>query len=216
MARQKSICKIPGCGKYVKAQALCNSHYKRLVRHGDPMAGSTFRASRGKPVQFMEAASLAQTDDCIEWPFAKDKDGYGKVGRSGRAHRMVLEISSGPAPSDNHEAAHAPEVCHNPSCINPRHLRWATVKENSRDRFLDGTDPSGERGGNSKLTEADVTAIRIAFSEGQKIADIARKHAVTYQNVRSIVIGKTWRGLKTGGASYEEATSAEIRGDIPG
>lgn len=211
MAKQECICNIPDCGKRVKAQSLCNMHYKRLLRHGDPLAGSTFRAMRGEPEKFAEMAAASQTDACIEWPFCKDKDGYGKIGRYGRAHRTVLEISHGPAPSEVHEAAHAPDVCHNPSCVNPRHLRWATVKENSQDRFMDGTDPRGERGGNTKLTEREVAEIRQALSEGQKIPKIARKYAVTYQSVRNIAIGRTWRWLQSGDASDEEATRTEIR-----
>ncbi len=209
MARQKSICEIPDCGNPVKARGLCTRHYKRLRRHGDPLGGASFRAARGEPMEFIESALAANTEDCIEWPFSRDRDGYGKLGQ-GRAHRKVLEMASGPAPSDEHEAAHAPAVCHNRACINPKHLRWATTAENSRDRYIDGTTCWGESG-TSKLTARDVLAIRADAAAGVSIPDLARRHSVTYQNIRHILIGKTWRYLNGGLDEHKEAEVPPIR-----
>lgn len=205
MAGPEYTCEVDTCNKVAERRGYCTSHYKRLMRHGDPLGGSSFRASRGDPAAFIAAALEMHTDECIIWPFAKDKDGYGKVGRSGRAHRQVLELAEGPAPSPEHEAAHKPQVCHNPSCINPRHLRWATIRENSHDRFLDGTDCCGEKGGNTKLTEQQVAEIRSAFAAGERVSHIAVRFAVTTPNVRNIVLGKTWVGRRNNASAIGSA-----------
>ena len=196
MAERKYTCEVHGCNEEASRRRLCVAHYKRLLRHGSPVAGANRRAKRGAPVAFIAEAAASQTDDCIIWPFATDKDGYGKLGRSGRAHREVLKITKGPAPSEKHEAAHLPLACHNPSCVNPRHLRWATVSENSQDRFLDGTDCCGERGGNTKLSEVEIGEIRLARAAGETLTSIASRYGTTPPNVRNIAIGKTWVGRR--------------------
>jgi hypothetical protein len=55
------------------------------------------------------------------------------------AHRYVLTLTAGPPPFPRAVAAHAPLVCHNPACVNPRHLRWASQAENAADMKIDGT-----------------------------------------------------------------------------
>lgn len=41
--RQRAVCSIDGCGALVKARGCCAKHYHRVMRHGDPLSGSTFR-----------------------------------------------------------------------------------------------------------------------------------------------------------------------------
>ena len=211
MASVQSICEINGCGKRVKARKLCYAHYKRLMRHGDPRAGGGYRAATRELSECLELAVASATDECIVWPFGKDKDGYGKVGGNLRAHRVVLERTAGSPPTPAHEAAHAPGICHNPSCINPRHLRWATTRENYLDRTLDGTDNSGERAHLVKLTEEQVAQIRTRIASGEPLAALAKDFSVTYQSIRNIKLGKTWRPLQNKGALNGEASGAEIR-----
>ncbi len=97
---------------------------------------------RGLALAFARAAAETDTDECIVWPYRLTTDGYGRLdvdGKRLRAHRFVLELASGPAPGPGYEAAHAPVICHNPPCVNPAHLRWATRVENVGDKVLDGT-----------------------------------------------------------------------------
>lgn len=153
-------CSIDGCTKRTKALGLCAPHYGRLRRHGDPLGG---RTEPGAPLAFLRAASIGSTDECILWPFGTAGGGYGVLwvdGRNTYAHRHVLDLA-GVAPADpSMEVAHAPGICHNPACVNPRHLRWATRVENHADKLIDGTHRRGERNTGAKLTNATADAIR--------------------------------------------------------
>jgi hypothetical protein len=190
----KSSCSIDGCDRTVTGQGLCNMHYRRWRRHGDPLGGqSTYR---GQPLQFLESAILSAQDDCIVWPFSKLKNGgYGHVYLDGKLHtanRVVLIRVAGLPADPSMVAAHAPGICHNPACINPRHLRWATDAENATDRVVDGTENFGERQGRSKLTEAQVLQI---FRDERNHSEIAAAYGVSRSHVSSIKRGDSWSWL---------------------
>lgn len=38
-----NLCTVEGCDRVVRGHRLCNMHYQRMVRHGDPLAGGVFR-----------------------------------------------------------------------------------------------------------------------------------------------------------------------------
>jgi hypothetical protein len=133
------------------------------------------------------------TDDCIVWPHGKDGKGYGKVRHEGRqqpCHRLALSTVS-PAPTPEHEAAHGP--CHNRLCVNPRHLSWKTPAENQADRLRDGTDNSGERNGNAKLTWERVRQIRwLAEYTPLPQRHLAKCFGVSESAISAIINRKKW------------------------
>lgn len=187
------ICSVDGCTGRHLAKGFCRSHYERLRRHGDAILG---RASPGDALSYLLAAVEAKTDVCILWPFAKTKAGYGKIVVDGKlvgAHAEALERSGHPKPSGRHVAAHAPQVCHQPACINPRHLRWALPDENMGDRVLDGTSNRGSRHGNSILNEDDVATIR---NSNLSASDLAGRFGVSEATVRDVTTRRTWSHLK--------------------
>lgn len=68
--------------------------------------------------------------DCVLWTGALDKDGYGTFylrRRGRRAHRVAYFHAYGAIPVDCviHHA------CQTRHCVNPAHLRLATVKDNN-------------------------------------------------------------------------------------
>ena len=159
----------------------------------------TRRTAKHGEIDAWVAATLAtETDACIVWPFAVSSRGYGGLLRGGRwrsANNYVCELAHGPAPTPKHHAAHAPVVCHTPLCCNKRHLRWATHEENQQDRRFDGTDPRGERNGNSKITEDDVREIRqLSGFTSQRV--IASMFGISQPSVSEIVSRQKWAHIQ--------------------
>lgn len=75
-------------------------------------------------------AKTAESDDCLLWTGPLDKDGYGSFHfrrRRRRAHRVAYFHAFGAIP-DGCVVHHA---CQNRNCVNPAHLRLATVKDNN-------------------------------------------------------------------------------------
>ena len=146
--------------------------------------------------------SIAVRDgQCLHWPRKRDSRGYGQIkfaGRVRRPHALVLEHFAGPAPEGKPCALHS---CHTPSCINPAHLRWGTLQDNSDDMVRAGRwrgCPHGQRGeynGNAALTRKDVGAIRRLYAEQRELTQrqIGERFGVTHSTVSAIVLNKIWQ-----------------------
>lgn len=191
MAPKFSTCSVDGCNNPPKARGWCEAHYQRLRRYGDPTGGGPLTTPRGKPREFFEAALIYQADDCLIWPYGRrGYTGYASMGSQG-VHRLVCERVHGPPPSSSHQAAHS---CGVRNCVNPRHIRWASKKENFADELMHGTRIRGTKSWNAKLTEDDVREIRrlrLYLSEPQ----IAAMFNVTRPTVASIMQRRTWAWL---------------------
>lgn len=190
------VCKIEGCGApIINKRGWCNAHYQRWWKHGDPLAG---RTPDGEPLRFFRDVVLPfQGDECLIWPYSKDRKGYGRAVFGGKlkyVHREACEHRHGPAPTVIHEAAH---TCGNGNvgCCNPLHVEWKTPVENMADTLIHGTHNRGERQGGSKLTEADVRRIK-ALSGRLTQAQIARDFGVVPSLISQIHSGKRWGWLK--------------------
>ncbi len=184
-------CSVAECGKPVRLKGYCESHYRRQLRHGNPLAGCR---PRGEAYAWLLAHTSYASDDCLIWPFYK-KRGYGAVtlpgGKQTPASRQMCILAHGEPPSLSHVAAH---TCGKGSdgCVNPRHLRWATQSENEADKRLHGTALLGERHPHTSLTESDVRAIRLAARQlsSTQIADL---FGISSSGARAIIRGRTWR-----------------------
>lgn len=183
------LCSIDGCDKRVNSRGLCKSHYTRLLRHGDPLGGEHRLAS----LSWLESHVGHTGDECLLWPFGTDQRGYGKVTHpfSRRANRVMCLLAHGEPPTDRPDAAHA---CGNPTCVNPQHLRWASVSENMMDRVGHGTANRGVKHGSSKLTEEQVKAIK-ARKGLQSSSQVAGEFGVRAEAVQKIWRGERWAWL---------------------
>lgn len=188
----RQICSIEWCDKTRRIGGLCLGHHDRLKRHGDAMAG---RALPGEPQAFVKYAASNPSDDCVLWPFAVDRVGYGRLcweGAQMPAHRAAWELHNGRKMASGMDACHAPEKCHNRSCINPLHIRPDTRANNMADTHVDGTSLRGSRSKSAKLSEGDVRAIR---KDVRTYRTIAEAFGVSFDTVRSIKTGRRWGWL---------------------
>lgn len=190
----RGSCSVEGCGKPWYARGMCRAHYSRAKRYGDPThPRPTNHGPSAKLIEMFAAGSFG--DECVIWPMSRNADGYGKSRYNGvnvAAHRAICRIAHGEPPTAKHEAAHS---CGNGKggCVNPRHLRWATPKENSQDRSGHGTQ-RGELHPRAKLTESQVQEIRAhPNGHGRKLAD---KFGVSTATIAMVRTGRNWAWLK--------------------
>ena len=149
------------------------------------------RAKPGQAIGLIEATVANPPDGCVLWPYAKTGRGYGVVGVDGKmvgAHRWALALATG-GERPGLDAAHEPRICHEVSCINPRHLSWKTRSENHRDKLADETMVRGKDHPATVLSEADVRAIR---ADERSYTEIIRNYPVTKATITNIKQGVTW------------------------
>lgn len=188
---ESRICIVDGCGKVGPIRkGFCEAHYRRFKKFGDPLAG---RTTVGAPLAFLEEALRSNVDHCITWPFARISRGYAGIQNNGRRRsvaRIICERLYGPSPSSRHQAAHSCGRGHE-ACVNPRHLRWASTKENAADRLAHGTAPRGEGNGHSKLSSSQVKEI-LSLKGKLPQTKIAERFGIGQTTVSNILIGRTW------------------------
>lgn len=193
-------CIVDGCernasGKSGGKAGLCSMHYKRKLKHGDPL----FKWQKESPaIDWINKHKNWSEDECLVWPFHIGRDGYGRAHHPERKHlstasHIMCELAHGPRPSSRHEAAHS---CGrgNQGCVNPMHLYWATPTENQRDRVSHGTSNRGEQQWRARITADDVRAIR-AMSAASRVCDIAMAFGLHQSYVSQIIHRKRWAWL---------------------
>jgi hypothetical protein len=133
---------------------------------------------------------------CLEWQGNRTQAGYGRCyigGKETLAHRLSYAVFVRD-PGDL-------MVCHscdNPACCDWTHLFEGDAADNARDmaekgRCSHGAHPNfGEKNGSSKLTQAQVEAIRSRLEIGEGTTPIAKAFGVTTTTIRNIRTGKNW------------------------
>jgi hypothetical protein len=184
-------CSVDKCGNEVRSLGLCQSHYYRQRRHGDPLGG---RTAPGKPTIYLRDVVMKYNGtDCLIWPFGRGRGGYGKIWSDGQMRivsRIVCEQANGEPIDPTFQAAHS---CGHGQygCVAKAHLSWKTVAGNQADRVGHGTHSRGERQYSAKLTERNVREIRrLRGRETQ--SSLAARFGVTYQTVSDIQLRKKW------------------------
>lgn len=153
------------------------------------MMGKWLVPYHGATEEFLRSLVGTKKRRCIEWPYARNRAGYGLAvvnGEQKTANNWMCRLAHGEPFSIWNHAAHS---CGNPACVNPNHLRWATHAENMADKEKDGTVNRGERNGKTTLTEDDVRAIRAA---PPFLTPLMERYGLTRSSIARIRSGKRW------------------------
>jgi len=118
--------------------------------------------------------------------------GTGKV-RYLSVQILVCTAFHGPKPSPKHSAAHWDGNKLNNHYAN---LRWATHKENMRDKVRHGTQQRGEDTYNAKLTISNVDYIKDLATMKASSTEVARMFGVARRTIEAIYVGKSWKHYK--------------------
>jgi hypothetical protein len=136
---------------------------------------------------------------CWLWTGYISENGYGIAsikGKGYKAHRVSYFLEHGRIENDR-LVLHRCDVR---ACVNPAHLFLGTPKDNSQDAVKKGRNTKlyGERNGKSKLTRADVLAIRRLCGRGIYQKTIAKQFGVSEATVSYVVNGGRWGKLSGG------------------
>lgn len=189
-------CSIAECNRPHNAKGLCRAHYGRMRRNGDPLMRSN-RTPDGEAQRYLEQVVGFDGMGCLKWPYNTDSNGYGRIrfkGRDSLVHRVVCELAHGAPPTPRYHAAH---LCGKGSqgCCSPKHLAWATAKQNAAHKEQHGTVIRGELSRWARLTESDVLEIRKAFLSGEPQPSLARRFGISQGHVSEIINHKKWAWL---------------------
>jgi len=106
-------------------------------------------------------------------------------------HHLVAAAFLGPRPPGLW-VLHGPNGSSDNSTAN---LRYGTPKENSADRYRDGTALLGESNVSSKLSRAQVVEIKQALNQGVLNKTLAAMYNVNPTTISNIKTGHTWAWL---------------------
>lgn len=127
------ICEFPDCGRPVRADKLCKTHYENK-RQGIPLSPIKYKRPDGSLPQIICDEVMCPRLDlgtpCHVFRGGKNDDGYGQVkynGRTTTVHIYTWEQENGPVP----EGFEIDHQCMVRACCNNDHLRCVTHKVNS-------------------------------------------------------------------------------------
>jgi hypothetical protein len=83
--------------------------------------------------------------------------------------------------------------CRNQLCVNPEHIGIGDHEDNVAARHKAGKTVRGTQNGRAKLTEENVSEIKLWLSRGAVNRDIADHFGVDKRAIWGIAAGKTWR-----------------------
>lgn len=180
--------------KYQGYRCVCDCGAELRVRSEDLRHGKQLYCSRQCDMRYPRTLAewlenTKRSGDCMEWQ-GPLTNGYGRIvvrGTIVHAHREVLRLSTG---EDPEAVMH---TCDNPPCINPKHLRSGTNRENTRDMVTKQRHAHGEKVHTAKLTVVDIRAIRKARAAGEYGTTLAKKYGVGHGTIYAICNNQTWK-----------------------
>ena len=118
-------------------------------------------------------------------------------------HRFAWEIANAEQIPPGLAVLHS---CDNPPCVNPRHLRVGTTKDNSADMVSRRRHVYGDRHYHAKLSTTLVQQLVSDYRSGVRPRRLAEKLGVSESIVHDVINGVSWVEV-TGGPVREDGRS---------
>ena len=115
---------------------------------------------------------------------------HGPLGKQNLMVHRLVAIAFLPNPDDKDQVNHKDGNKRN-NCLS--NLEWATQFENMQHAVATGLSPKGELSYLSKVTEADVLAIRLASADGHSMKELSEAYGVDRGTISAMLLGKTWK-----------------------
>lgn len=133
------------------------------------------------------------SDECLIWPYAKKKTGYGTVWidkRNIRAHRAAYQLIHGPIPG----GLYLLHSCDTPSCYNPNHVAPGTQLQNIREASARGRlKRNPENSHTAIINFAKAREIRhLRKTQKIKIKHLAEMFGISIESVSNVLYNRTW------------------------
>lgn len=130
------ICSIPDCDKPIEARELCTTHYRRLLKYGDPLVhGRPKRTMAEIFASYMPGEPPAE--GCWDWTGGvHSKTGYGRLVLTNKKHMLAHRASHAIFNPHDPVTTEKPFVLHScdrPICVQPAHLRAGNNADNVQD-----------------------------------------------------------------------------------
>ena len=185
-----------GCGQRTKLNPV-NDRSRGYIK-GEPRkyiqghSGGHGGLKNLTPQERFQRSAPGSGEGCWEWTGTRAATGYGVLyvhGKQVGAHRFAWERAnrrSVPA------GMHVCHTCDNPICVRPDHLFLGTPVDNAHDMWRKGRNPSGERHGMAKLSDAEVAEMRrVRVEEGLLHRELAERFGVCKGTVEKILSGRS-------------------------
>lgn len=130
-----------------------------------------------------------------------------KRGRAETTHRLSYREFVGEIPA----GMCVMHKCDNPRCINPEHLAIGTQTQNMADMYAKGRNGAsrGENHSQTKITIAQVKAIRADYAVGATQSSLAAKYGLSKCNVWNIVNFKSWKNVNDSSYKFSAKRAAK-------
>lgn len=152
-----------------------------------------------------------QGNDCLIWPFSKDKNGRGRFGFTDaegnktmkHAPYFMCEMAHGEKPSSKHLAV---VICNGRKlgCCNPRHINWRTKSKLMLEYFQ--KNPLKDRtGSKAKYPLNKIQKIKPLLNVGVSKSEIARQLVMPYSTVEYWITRRERLGFDQGPTTRRRA-----------
>lgn len=130
------------CTRPATRLGLCNAHYKKLRKYGDPLTGRQIQKGLPRVAYYLSYVDKRGPDDCWPWTGSKSDKGYGTFNAGDStvpAHRWgfeqfvrVLETGETIDHTCHNRDPDCPggNTCPHRACQNPAHWKAATDEQN--------------------------------------------------------------------------------------